>query len=280
MRLLPVSTPLHRAHHDLQFHIRWPLAYSSVAIRNNRRIWLQARRKDLEARRIAAASGAVLSARMHVMVVAARLRLAGRWLRIHSQQTDAAKKGRRALDGRLDKVSLRLWQMLAGDRCWRRLEPILFDYEMAFGSKIDELRPDIIHANDFRMLGVGARAVLRARKRGQRMKLVWEAREYLPGLKPRSGDVHWLPANMAHEREYARFADAVITVSGTLAELLRTENGLPVDRPSCSMRRSCVRRPGCRRLVDRHPDRMRCGTDDAPLGLQRCRSPSNGASPR
>ena len=45
-----------------------------------------------------------------------------------------------------------------GDRSWRRLDPGLWEWELAYGPVIDRLKPDIIHANDFRMLGVGARA--------------------------------------------------------------------------------------------------------------------------
>ena len=52
-----------------------------------------------------------------------------------------------------------------GDRSWRRLEPVLWNYERTFGPVIDALKPDLIHANDFRMLGVGARAAIRARAR-------------------------------------------------------------------------------------------------------------------
>ena len=55
-------------------------------------------------------------------------------------------------------IRVRYWQRRLGDRAWRRLEPGLWNYERAFGPVIDELAPDLIHAHDFRMLGVGARA--------------------------------------------------------------------------------------------------------------------------
>ncbi len=58
------------------------------------------------------------------------------------------------------------------------------------------------------------------------MKLVWDAHEYLPGVRPWQHDVRWLPAHLAHEREYAPCADAAVTVSGTLAALLREAHGL------------------------------------------------------
>ena len=118
-----------------------------------------------------------------------------------------------------------------GDRSWRRLEPGLWEWELAYGPIIDRLKPDIIHANDFRMLGVAARAVLRARAKGRDTKLVWDAHEYLPGIKPWSPNPRWLLGQMAHEREHAGYADAVITVSDTLADLLMAEHGL-TTRPT------------------------------------------------
>ncbi|REF99539.1 glycosyltransferase involved in cell wall biosynthesis [Asanoa ferruginea] len=125
-----------------------------------------------------------------------------------------------------DRARTRFWTRVSGDAAWRRLEPALWDYEEVFGPVVDQLEPDLIHAHDFRMVGVGARAKTRAAAAGREVKLVWDAHEFLPGIKPRRDDAHWLPAHLAHEREYARFADAVVTVSGGLAELLRVEHGL------------------------------------------------------
>jgi len=69
---------------------------------------------------------------------------------------------------------------------------------------VDALEPDLIHANDFRMLGVGARAKIRAQAAGRDVKLVWDAHEFLPGVQPWVDNARWLPAQTAHEREYAR----------------------------------------------------------------------------
>ena len=105
-------------------------------------------------------------------------------------------------------------------------EPQLWDYELAYGPAVNRLKPDIIYANDFRMLGVGARAKIRARAAKRDVKLVWDVHEYLPGVKPRANNRRWLVANHAHEREYARYADAVITVSDQLAEMLKRDYSL------------------------------------------------------
>ena len=122
------------------------------------------------------------------------------------------------------------WRAVHGDRAWRRLEPGLWAYERAFGAVVDELVPDLIHAHDFRMLGVGARAARRARAAGREVKLVWDAHEFLPGARPRRDNARWLPAHLAYEREYVGDADAVVTVSGTLAGMLQREHRLR-DRP-------------------------------------------------
>jgi glycosyltransferase involved in cell wall biosynthesis len=123
------------------------------------------------------------------------------------------------------------WRSAGGDKSWRKLEPGLWNYERTFRATIDELKPDLIHAHDFRMLGVGARAVQRARAQGRDVKLLWDAHEFLPGARPRRDNARWLPAHLAYEREYVPHADAVVTVSDTLAELLQHEHGL-AERPA------------------------------------------------
>jgi glycosyltransferase involved in cell wall biosynthesis len=136
----------------------------------------------------------------------------------------AAKLARRPLE----HLQVRFWRARLGDRSWRKLEPGLWNYERAFGATIDELKPDLIHAHDFRMLGVGARAKQRA---GRPVTLVWDAHEFLPGARPRRNNARWLPAHLAYEREYVPCADAVVTVSDTLAEMLQREHHL-AERPA------------------------------------------------
>jgi glycosyltransferase involved in cell wall biosynthesis len=133
----------------------------------------------------------------------------------------------KALRRPVDRIRVRYWRFRLGDRAWRRLEPGLWNYERAFGPVIDELAPDLIHAHDFRMLGVGARAAAR----GENVKLVWDAHEYLPGAAPRRDNARWLPAHLAYEREYLPYADAVVTVSDTLAGMLQADHGL-AERPT------------------------------------------------
>jgi len=147
------------------------------------------------------------------------------------------------------------WQAREGDRAWRRLEPGLWNYERALGPAIDELEPDLLYANDFRMLGVAARAKQRSAKP---VKLIWDAHEYLPGVRPWRDNAYWLPAHRAHEREYAPSADAVVTVSDTLAELLQREHHLD-ERPTVVLNAPDVSSDETGEVPDL---RKLCGVDD------------------
>ena len=148
------------------------------------------------------------------------------WVSFRARQLTNARKVRRRLNRPWDRACIQFWQRVQGDRSWRRLEPRLWDYELAYGKVIDELAPDLIHANDFYMLGVGARATVRARAAGRSVKLLWDAHEFLPGLRSRADTATWLPAHCAYEREFAPYADGVITVSAEIAKLLQAHHGL------------------------------------------------------
>ena len=165
----------------------------------------------------------------------------------------------------LEHAQVRFWLGAKGDRAWRWLEPGLWNYERAFGPVVDQLAPDLIHAHDFRMLGVGARAVVRGRTVGRTVKLLWDAHEFLPGAKPRRDNVRWLPAHLAHEREHVPYADAVVTVSDALAELLQRQHHL-AERPAVLLNAPAVT-PGRHTGAAPAPDlRTSCGLGpDTPL---------------
>ncbi|GIG09068.1 hypothetical protein Cco03nite_57680 [Catellatospora coxensis] len=146
--------------------------------------------------------------------------------RLDGIRTAGEKVGRGVRRG-WDNTALVVYKNVLGDSAWRRLDPQLWAFEVAFGHVVDSLRPDLIHANDFRMLGVGARAAGRLRASGHPVKLVWDAHEFLPGINPWMNNPRWHPAQLAHERMYAPHADAVVTVSEGLAELLQREHKLP-----------------------------------------------------
>ncbi|MCM0675564.1 glycosyltransferase family 4 protein [Micromonospora phytophila] len=219
VQLLPVPATL--AKHRHQYRRRWlkaPLAYPPGGLGEHRRQWVRAWRADLSLR---GAGRGASSPRLRAEEFAAGL--LERWVGFRvAQQT----RSPRTLHGPLDRAYTAFWQRVLGDRAWRRLAPGLWDWELAFGPVVDKLAPDLIHANDFRMLGVAARAKIRAAAAGRTVKVVWDAHEFLPGVRPVRHNARWLPAHAAHEREYAPYADAVLTVSDSLAELLRSTHGL------------------------------------------------------
>lgn len=240
VRLIPVPGPLYRRRHEYRrAPLRSPLAYPPGPLAAYRKQRIKAWRSELYQRgaalSIAAGEGHprlyVLLGRVRLVAPRLVAKVLSRWVTLRARRTDALNRTRSRMDSPLDRFTTRFWQQLMGDRCWRRLDPGLWDWELAYGKVIDELRPDLIHANDFRMLGVGARAVQRARAQGRPVKLVWDAHEFLPGTKPWNDHPRWHPAQCAHEREYAPYADAVVTVSEALAELLAEEHGLP-ERPA------------------------------------------------
>ena len=234
VRLLPMPDPLDRRRHEFRRSwLRWPLAYRPGGIAEHRAQWVRAWQADLTVRAalLEQRGGQLSPARLRRARRALRRRetaaqLLGRWVWLRTKMMHRVRSGRKFRNP-WDRAYTLFWQTVRGDRAWRRLEPGLWDYELAYGPEIDRLRPDLVHAHDFRMLGVGARAKIRAAAQGRRIALVWDAHEFLPGIRPWRDHARWLPAHRAHEREYAPYADAVLTVSPDLAELLRREHRLP-----------------------------------------------------
>ncbi|MGC4896201.1 glycosyltransferase family 4 protein [Micromonospora sp. DT31] len=235
VRLLRVVKPLHRLPRDYSRSLRRPLAYGSTTKAAYRVQEIKAWQADLYERRVRArALGGGLPAAVgeaaQLPSRAAATALA-RWVRLRSRETRRLRKVQADPEALLTRLPVRFWQSLLGNRAWRRLDPGLWDFELAFRQAIDELKPDIIHANDFRMLGIGARATLRARAVGRDTKLVWDAHEFVGGITGRADNPRWLPAQIAYTAEYAAYPDAVVTVSDTLADLLQETHALP-ERPA------------------------------------------------
>lgn len=145
--------------------------------------------------------------------------------------SEATREKRRYARGRIDHLAISWWKLVKGTDAWQRLDPGLWDWEAAYGPIVDRLKPDLIHANDHRMLHVGARAKIRAAAKGRDVKLVWDAHEWIEGLSPWSSEDSWLPGQVSVERAFAPYADGVSTVSEVLADMLREGFDLP-ERPS------------------------------------------------
>ncbi|MEV0492494.1 glycosyltransferase family 4 protein [Streptomyces atratus] len=272
VRLLPLKTPLAKRHAERHRSLlRRPLAYPPGPLAAYRRQWAKAWRADVATRRAALkvaphAVGSPLFRKTEKVRLAAAgpaSKVMQRWISFRSRQSTEAQKAGRRLKGPLDQAFTASWKAAKGRRAWRRLEPALWDYELTYGKEIDALKPDLIHANDFRMLGVGARATVRARAAGRDVKLVWDAHEFLPGVRPWEDNAHWIPGNTAHESEFAPYADAVVTVSEGLADLLRERHGLKAqptvvlnapDRPVETTAEDDAEVPDLRELCGIGPD--------------------------
>ncbi|MGW6459311.1 glycosyltransferase family 4 protein [Streptomyces sp. NPDC055078] len=223
--------------------LRQPLAYRSDQYARYRMQAAKAWRSDLYFRRAAETAGgpgkgSASGSPLRLVLPRVGAKVYSKWVGLRVRQTRRLRKTRKELTAPLDRAAMTMWHKLRGERSWRSLMPYLWDFELTFAHHIDELKPDIIHAHDFRMLGVGARAAVRGRAAGRPVKLVWDAHEYVPGLH--SPHPRWLLGHIAWEKEHAQFADAAITVSPSLAELLKKDHKLKelptvvLNAPVCS----------------------------------------------
>lgn len=114
-------------------------------------------------------------------------------------------------------------ELLRRDKYWQALQPALVDYEAAYTPVIDSFRPHVIHAHDFRMIGIAVRAARRLRAEGRRVRVVYDAHEFVPGLEETP---EFLAGNAWYEASHIRLVDRIVTVSQPLAELLRDHHRL------------------------------------------------------
>ncbi|WP_412742753.1 glycosyltransferase family 4 protein [Krasilnikovia sp. MM14-A1004] len=214
--------------------LRRPFAYPPGPMPGYRAQQVRARTAELRVRfgRLAQAQQAggsrwrAAAGRTALLPARVALKVTGLWVAFRCAELERLKGARQDPRAPFTRLGIAFWRFTRGTRSWRRLDPALWDWEVGLGPVLDRLKPDIIHANDHRMIGVGARAKMRAAGRGRDIKLVWDAHEWTPGLAEKPENPRWLPAQIAHEREYASQADAVVTVSPMLAELLQAKHGL------------------------------------------------------
>ncbi len=145
---------------------------------------------------------------------------------LRSRQYRAAVKAAAPDDSPRHRAAAERARRRYGDDAWRHLEPRLLDYEVSFAPVIDQMRPDVIHAHDFRMIGVAVRAAKRLRAKGHAVRVVYDAHEFLPGVGGPSQ--HWQIAHESYEAAHIREADGVITVSDVMARRIQQQHGLPV----------------------------------------------------
>jgi glycogen(starch) synthase len=275
VRLVPMAAPLATRRYEYRrAPLRSPLAYPEGRLPAYVRQKAAARKAEAQTKlaihhekiRTGRRSGAAaLPGRVWVRLNRMYADKAADLVDLRLRKTEQLRERRERLDAPLDRFTTAFWQKTMGVRAWRKLEPNLWDWELAFGPVIDRLQPDLIHANDSRMVGIGARAALRARHAGRDVKLVWDAHEYLPGRYVHNAHPRWKPAHVAYEHEFVGYADAVVTVSEMMVDLLRADYGLEVpieivrNAPSLGQADAAERPPSIREL---------CGlSEDVPLLL-------------
>lgn len=121
------------------------------------------------------------------------------------------------------------------DGGWRTFNPWFGDLETALAPVVRELAPDLIHAHDFHMVGIGARLAAELTTEQRPVRWIYDAHEYLAGIEtPESRDLRGRMRRrmlVGVEREYITCADAVVTVSEGIATRLFEDHRLAA-RPS------------------------------------------------
>lgn len=163
-----------------------------------------------------------------------RLQRAARWRALILQRAVLearafpARRADRATDlgiGKRRERMIALHRSLPSGR-WRRQMPEVIDHELTLGPLLDQLEPELIHVHDVFMLGIAARATHRAALAGRKIKLIYDAHEYIPGT-PVVPPLQ-VAAYSDLEREFLPDADRVITISEPLAHWLQRDHKLRV----------------------------------------------------
>jgi glycosyltransferase involved in cell wall biosynthesis len=169
--------------------------------------------------RLSEQSGVVsLTTKMQLTAIRVRSVVRKRVFDFRAAQFARATRKAQSSSGRFYALRAQLWRRIAPRSFWRSVEPLHLDYEMAYGPVIDALEPDVIHAHDFRAIGVAVRAKWRAQAAGRSVGVVYDAHEHVPGL---IRNKEFVLSNDAHVAEYIPHVDAVVTVSAQLADELK-----------------------------------------------------------
>ncbi len=116
---------------------------------------------------------------------------------------------------------------------WRLLDPWVQDLELAFAPAVEQFGPDLVHAHDRHTIALAARsaAVLTRARPDRPVRWVLDAHEHVASTAARGhqGLRGRLRTQMVvgQQAEFVRDADAVVTVSQTLARMLAEDHDLP-----------------------------------------------------
>jgi glycogen(starch) synthase len=202
--------------------LKYPLAYGVPARAGFGMQRIKAERIELEA--LGGERGRDGLLRMPGLVRRLGRKVQRVWIGRRIDQTKARERYLQRENGLLDRVTRRWWTMLLGDRVWRRLDNDAVRIELALYPEILRLEPDLLHAHDMYPIGFCARAAAALRRRGKAVRLLYDAHEFVPGCDTLPADR--FESLVRYERRYLPYADAIVTVSAPLADLLREHHGL------------------------------------------------------
>ena len=112
---------------------------------------------------------------------------------------------------------------------WRHELANITDLDAAFTDVLCGLNPDVLHIHDIHLLGAGVVAKARLQAAGRHVPLIYDAHEYIAGMKSRQLLAE--AAYLAMEHELVPSVDAIITVSEPIAVRIQQDYGL-AERPT------------------------------------------------
>ncbi len=90
------------------------------------------------------------------------------------------------------------------------------DFQEAFGPQIERLKPDLIHVNDFHLIGIGVTAARNLKRNGIHTKVIYDAHELVEGIEHRYSPL-W-KSEVAH---FIDSVDGVVCISELQAEVMK-----------------------------------------------------------
>jgi glycosyltransferase involved in cell wall biosynthesis len=171
-----------------------------------------------------------------------------------------ARLGRGPVGGGVRKVVGSTMGLADQHGGWRWFNPWFADLELALAPVVRDLDPDLIHAHDFHMVGIGARLAATLSTPEHPVRWIYDAHEYLRGIEvPSRSDLRLRMRRrmlVGVESEYIGRADAVVTVSEGIARRLAEDHGLD-HRPGVILNAPVIGAGG----VDNRPDPAGGGAD-------------------
>lgn len=210
---LPLST---RARLAPGRSLRRPLAYpdhETAAVADARAAW---RRVDLQTRLAGASTASGLLPR--VLGKARNL--------VHRTRSRQYKAAVRAAGQPRARAGI-AWHRARNQ--WAFDDPFLADLEVAYAPVLARLAPDLVHAHDFKSIGVAVRYKQRmAAKQGATVPVVvYDAHEFLPGVG--IPDARRRRGNEAYERFHLAGVDGLVAAAPRIAETIRSAHGVTLD---------------------------------------------------